>query len=199
MRCLILKKLFSLLLLITLSMALIGCSRSPEEVIFNGVVVDVSGNNVIIFPVDNEYLPNQRIIVSGIEVSADVSIGSTLAITFNGEITETYPAQIEATSWDVVGYLDYHAFLILLQANGFEFEKPVNYYIGESGSTGYKFIYVGEERLTVRRPNDDNSKIFVQITWVPEYTWSDDISAFRVIYSGEDITIINFLNKVFRI
>jgi len=96
--------------------------------------------------------------------------------------------------------LTYSTFLDLLTANGFTFEAGHLYDVGDT-PTGRKTIYIGDERIIVQCPTIahpfGDGRPSIEITWWPEYLWSNENFFLIAVYSGEDSRIINFLNCVF--
>lgn len=75
--------------------------RTVEE-IFIATVIEINGNSVLVEPLEEEperYSSDQ--ISFGIQdlEKIDVQVGSLVRVTYTGGIMESYPAQINATSW----------------------------------------------------------------------------------------------------
>lgn len=115
------RRMLVLLLSISLMSCTFGCEQ--EEIIhitqtepsiheaqeqFRAVVLEISESNVIVEPMDgeDELLSSNRISFnfSHLEV-INPEPGSVVDIKYSGHIMETYPAQINAISWNYVGNL----------------------------------------------------------------------------------------------
>ena len=92
--------------------------------------------------------------------------------------------------------LDYITFLELLKANGFAFEEPQFY----SGAAA-KVISISDERLIIYGHGidyDNNIPPALEITWHSQHIWVTEDYSLQVVYSGNDETIISFLNDKLR-
>ena len=76
-----------------------------DHQVVRATVIEISGNSVLIEPLEGEpeRASADRILVN-IDGFSDVGaeIGSTVDITYDGYIMETYPAQIRASAWSLV-------------------------------------------------------------------------------------------------
>ena len=71
---------------------------------FKAFVLEINENSVLVEPVkgESERQSSDKISFSIANLEKiDVKVGSTVIITYNGEIMESYPAQIVATKWEI--------------------------------------------------------------------------------------------------
>lgn len=71
---------------------------------FKATVLDINGDSVLVEPLkgETERQSSDKISFSVANLEKlDVKVGSTVVITYNGEIMESYPAQIVATKWQI--------------------------------------------------------------------------------------------------
>lgn len=85
------KKLFNILIIISILFTLVACSKSRIVVC---TVVEVDNNSLIVTPVDGSFELNSsdRFSVNKSHVLEDVKVGDTIEIKYSGEILEIYPA-----------------------------------------------------------------------------------------------------------
>ncbi len=98
------KKIFAIILSLTLVLTLIGCNnRSMNYIIENepslvGIVEEVYDNSIIIY-VENDGYPNGADCEVSLDVEntdsfTDVSVGDEVVVYYDGEIAESDPLQI---------------------------------------------------------------------------------------------------------
>lgn len=94
------KRILALSLCLVMTVVLlVGCSRE-EKCFFKAEIVEVGTTYVIVCPLD-EYSENRasdKISVSGMIGKDDVSVGDIIGIYYNGQIMESYPAQLGGIS-----------------------------------------------------------------------------------------------------
>ena len=102
------KKILSMILAAVLCMSMAACAPKevkPTQETFIAKILQISGNAVVVEPVEGE--PERR---SADQISfnkADLEqigelVGSMVEITYDGQILESFPAQINATKWELV-------------------------------------------------------------------------------------------------
>ncbi len=98
------KKIFVIILSLTLVLALVGCNnRSMDYIIENepsivGIVEEVYDSSIIIY-IENDGYPNGANCEVSLDVEntdsfTDVSVGDEVVVYYNGEIAESDPLQI---------------------------------------------------------------------------------------------------------
>ena len=107
------KKLFTLVLVFTILISLVGCGTTKqadtetttenETTSFTATILEFSGNYVLVQPVEgeSELRSSDKISFSSKDLEElDVAVGSRVVIYYDGLIMETYPAKINASSWE---------------------------------------------------------------------------------------------------
>ena len=107
------KKLFTLVLVFTILISLVGCGTTKqadtetttenETASFTATILEFSGNYVLVQPVEgeSELRSSDKISFSSKDLEElDVAVGSRVVIYYDGLIMETYPAKINASSWE---------------------------------------------------------------------------------------------------
>lgn len=72
---------------------------------FKATVIEINGNSVMVEPLEGEVelKSSDRITFNTDDLEKlDLTLGSIVEITYNGEIMESYPAQIRANSWKII-------------------------------------------------------------------------------------------------
>ena len=72
---------------------------------FKATVLEINENSVLVEPHESETerQSSDKISFSTANLEKiDVRVGSTVIVTYNGEIMESYPAQINASSWQLI-------------------------------------------------------------------------------------------------
>ena len=72
---------------------------------FKATVIEINGNSVMVEPLEGEVelKSSDRITFNTADLEKfDLTLGSIVEITYNGEIMESYPAQIRANSWKII-------------------------------------------------------------------------------------------------
>lgn len=101
------KLVISLLMILVLTMC--GCSSKANieenETSFKATVVEINENSVMVKPLEgeSELKSSDKIIFNTINLEKpDLKLGDIVNITYNGEIMESYPAQIEVTKLELL-------------------------------------------------------------------------------------------------
>lgn len=71
---------------------------------FVGTVIEINDSNVIVKPKEDSWVLNSSDKISFNVTKLEklkVNVGDMVLVTFNGEIMESYPAQIVATKWEI--------------------------------------------------------------------------------------------------
>ena len=113
------KKILSIILSAILCLSAAACA--PQEQIhegqleFTATVLEISGNTVLVEPLEGE---SERLSADKISFSKanleqiGAIVGSVVEIGYTGEIMESYPAQIHATTWKLVQNLRHMEYTI---------------------------------------------------------------------------------------
>ncbi len=105
------KKIFAILVLLALSMSvLVGCDISTEEDMtipegamtvtknpfFKAEIIEISGNTLIVKPLDeySESRSSDKISLPNWFKEGSVKVGDVIGISHDGQILESYPAQL---------------------------------------------------------------------------------------------------------
>lgn len=74
--------------------------KKNVEYSFNAIVLEIYENSVVVEPFEDPILGADKVSfgTSGLE-KLDIEVGSMIKVFYTGEVMETYPAQIIATSW----------------------------------------------------------------------------------------------------
>ena len=107
------KKMFTLVLVFTILISLVGCGTTKqadtetttenETTSFTATILEFSGNYVLVQPVEgeSELRSSDKISFSSKDLEElDVAVGSRVVVYYDGLIMETYPAKINASSWE---------------------------------------------------------------------------------------------------
>ena len=101
------KKLFSLFFVFALLFSLASCSTSQQNdtdtASFTATILELSDSYALVQPVEgeSELLSSDKISFGIKELEQlDVSVGSRVVIYYDGLIMESYPAKINASSWE---------------------------------------------------------------------------------------------------
>lgn len=80
-------------------------SSDTEIYSFSGSVIEVDNGSILVAPFENESIMNtsDKIMCHMGDVAADVKVGDSVTITYNGVILESYPAQISVITIKVNG------------------------------------------------------------------------------------------------
>ena len=115
------KKILSILLTVMLLLSITACSFGgecvkldvPVSATFQATVLEISGDTVLVEPLEGAAECNSadKISFSKRELEQiGAIVGSIVEITYDGNIMESYPAQIQATSWRLVQDLRHMAY-----------------------------------------------------------------------------------------
>ncbi len=89
------KKIVLLFLCLVLALTLVSCKKKET---FRATVVEVNGDDILVSPLEGESELNSsdQFSINGTSVQGTslLQVGDVLEITYNGEILETYPAQL---------------------------------------------------------------------------------------------------------
>lgn len=101
------KKFKILCLCMTWVILLAGCgaadAKEPEEsVSFTAVVQDVNDQSVVVEALPEEQVSGQFDFGTADLDDIGAAVGDTVKVVFDGEIMETYPAQIRVSAWEMV-------------------------------------------------------------------------------------------------
>lgn len=183
------KKIFKMFL-ITLSFVVLfsslgGCSSKKEvkktakekEYSFKATVLEISENSVEVCPIsgEDELKSSDKITfnISNLE-KFDLTVGSVVEIFYNGEIMESYPAQIKAIRWKLLETAPEHFFIasVLEIYDGSVLVEPIK---GDNISSIDKVAF-----NTENLPNLDievGSKIMVTFNGQVMYSYPAQINA----------------------
>ena len=115
------KKILSILLTVMLLLSIAACSFGgecvkldvPVSATFQATVLEISGDTILVEPLEGAAERNSadKISFSKRELEQiGAIVGSIVEITYDGNIMESYPAQIQATSWRLVQDLRHMAY-----------------------------------------------------------------------------------------
>lgn len=94
------KRFFAFVILFINILVLSGCSKKAEHPYFNGTVLEIYKNSVLVKPFEGseELKSADQITVSCDVISAQevpkMEVGTSIRIEYDGSIAESYPAQI---------------------------------------------------------------------------------------------------------
>ena len=78
--------------------------QEEQEYIFTAMVVEISGDHVLVAPLEGEDERRSSDLISfsskGLN-GLEIDVGSVLSLTYNGMIRESYPAQIDVDRWEL--------------------------------------------------------------------------------------------------
>lgn len=105
------KRIVSFVLIVALCMVATACGDHecpPTEVVypwFTATVLEISGDSVLVEPLEGETVRKSADKISFSKADLEkigAIVGNVVEITYDGQIMETYPAKINATSWKLV-------------------------------------------------------------------------------------------------
>lgn len=79
-----------------------GCAK--KEASFDGVVMEIHENSVLVAPCEGEDILRSadRISFSAADLSdIEAEVGDTVSVTYSGDVMESYPAQVTAVKWSI--------------------------------------------------------------------------------------------------
>ncbi len=90
-------------LIISAVIALAGCSSS-EEYTFTGEVTGATENTIAISVTEGDVLASSDSVIAVFpdDVEIDAMVGDIVQVTYDGSIQETYPAQVNGISYEII-------------------------------------------------------------------------------------------------
>ena len=87
-------KLKTAVLCLLMAVLIAGCGK--EKFCFQAKVLEFDGTTILVEPVEgsDELRSADRFTVSAEGITEEIAVGDTVAITYNGDIMETYPAML---------------------------------------------------------------------------------------------------------
>ena len=93
------KKIFCILIMLTVMFSFTACnSQTNDAVTFQATILEIHDDNYLVEPVEGSAELNSAdqitVSMTNMNISPEPEVGDTLEIVYDGEIAESYPAQI---------------------------------------------------------------------------------------------------------
>ena len=163
-----------------IALAFVGCTNKEKQKenatsSFKAIILEIDENSVLVQPLDSENETNSSDKISfNIKNlnKIDAPVGSVVNIFYNGEIMESYPAQIKADKWELCSRAgDYYFIGTILEIDGDNvLIEPVNDKLGSIDKLAFNTASLPKLDIEV------GSKIIVTYNGQVMYSYPAQIS-----------------------